>query len=83
MPKRRTSNEIEFDLSELQRSITEVANMEDPTEEDIARSAADLDSFEDLQQELAEAVAYEDRVEAVRSSSFLEATASASSCCRS
>ena len=46
--------------------------MEDPAEEDIERSQQSLDEFEELQGELAEAVAYEERVEAVRSASFLE-----------
>jgi HK97 family phage major capsid protein len=75
VPKRRKSTEIELDLTEIQRSVTEVAELDDPTEEDIARSDAALDSFETLQQELAEAVAYEERVEVVRSASFLETAA--------
>src|SRR3954470_12007823 len=74
MAKRRKSTDIEPELAELQRSITEVAEMDDPAEVDIERSSVALDQFEELQQELAEAVAYEERVEAVRSASFLENT---------
>lgn len=74
MAKRRKSTDIEPELAELQRSITEVAEMDDPAEADIERSSVALDQFEELQQELAEAVAYEERVEAVRSASFLENT---------
>lgn len=72
MAKRRKSTEIESDLRELQRSINEVAEMDDPAEDDIERSNQALDQFEEFQNELAEAVAYEERVEAIRSASFSE-----------
>lgn len=69
MPKRRSTTVIAAEL-EIQRStITEVDTLEEPTEDDIARSEAALDLFETLQGEYAEAQAYEDRVEAVRSAS--------------
>jgi HK97 family phage major capsid protein len=65
--KRRKTAVIAAEL-EIQRStITEVDEIEDPTEDDIARSEAALELFETLQSEYAEAQAYEDRVEAVRS----------------
>jgi HK97 family phage major capsid protein len=67
MAKRRSSAVIAEEL-EVQRSVvTEVAEMADPTDDDITRSDAALDTFEALQNEHAEALAYEDRVEAMRS----------------
>lgn len=67
MAKRRKSTTIAEEL-EIQRGvITEVGENDDPTEDEIARSDAALEAFEGLQDELAEALAYEDRVEAVRS----------------
>lgn len=65
--KRRKSADIAADLEVQRSAITEVADLEDPTDEDIARSDAALEAFETLQGEYAEAVAYEERVEAVRS----------------
>lgn len=67
MPKRRSTTEIAADLEVRRSTIQEVTELEEPTEDDIARSDAALDEFETLQGELAEAQAYEDRIEAVRS----------------
>ena len=67
MPKRRTSDEL-TDLLEVQRAIVlEVQEKDDPTEEDLTRAATALDTFETLEVERAEALEYEDRIEAVRS----------------
>jgi HK97 family phage major capsid protein len=65
--KRRKSTEIEADLQRARGIVLEVADLESPSDEDITRSDAALDSVEDLEAELADAVEYEDRVEAVRS----------------
>lgn len=67
MAKRRKSTEIEADLQRARATVIEVADLEDPTDEDITRSDTALDSVEELETELAAAVEYEDRVEAVRS----------------
>lgn len=67
MPRRRTSDEL-TDLLEAQRAIVlEVGDMDDPSEEDLTRSATALDTFEALEVERAEAIEYEDRMDAVRS----------------
>jgi len=72
MAKRRSTTDIAADL-EVQRSvITEVDEMDDASDDDIARSEAALEAFETLQGEYAEAQAYEDRVEAVRSAGTYE-----------
>jgi HK97 family phage major capsid protein len=72
MAKRRKVTEIEADL-EVQRSISlEVEGMDAPSDEDIQRGDAALDRFESLQSELADAQAYEDRIEAMRSASLTE-----------
>jgi HK97 family phage major capsid protein len=74
VPRRRAVSEIEADL-EVQRSIvTDVEALEAPSEDDITRSDAALDSFETLQSELADAQAYEDRVEAMRSAQVTGST---------
>jgi HK97 family phage major capsid protein len=65
--KRRKSTEIEADLQRAREVVLEVADMESPADEDITRSDAALDSVESLETELADAVEYEDRIEAVRS----------------
>lgn len=70
MAKHRKSSEIEKDLELARATVVEVADMEDPADEDIARSDTALDSVEELESELAAAVEYEDRVEAVRSASL-------------
>lgn len=67
MAKRRKTTDIAADLEIQRGTITEVDEMDEPTEDDIARSEAALEAFETLQSEYAEAQAYEDRVEAVRS----------------
>jgi hypothetical protein len=65
--KRRKTTDIAAEL-EIQRGIvTEVDGLDEPSEDDIARSEAALELFEALQLEFAEAQEYEDRVEAVRS----------------
>jgi HK97 family phage major capsid protein len=52
---------------EAQRAtVLEVEAMEEPTEEDLTRSATALDTFEALEVERAEAIEHEDRMEAVR-----------------
>jgi len=67
MPRRRAVTDIEADLEVRRSTVTEVAELDSPSDEDIARSDAALDEFEALQSELAEAQAYEDRLEALRS----------------
>lgn len=67
MAKRRSSADIEKDLEVQRAAALEVEELEEPTDEDISRSTAALDLFEELQGELAEALAYEDRLEAMRS----------------
>jgi len=67
MPKRRSTTEIAADLEVQRSTAVEVAEMDDPSDDDIARSEAALDAFETLQDELAEAQAHEDRLEVVRS----------------
>lgn len=69
MAKRRKSTDIEADLDVARATVLEVADMEDPADEDITRSDTALDSVEELETELAVAVEYEDRVDAVRSAS--------------
>lgn len=67
MPKRRTSDEL-TGLMEAQRAIVlEVAELAEPTDEDVTRSSTALDLFEELEVERTEALEYEDRLEAVRS----------------
>jgi HK97 family phage major capsid protein len=56
--------------------VTEVADMEDPTDEDVTRSDAALARFEELQSERAESQAYEDRLEAMRSAEVSGSTES-------
>jgi HK97 family phage major capsid protein len=73
MPRRRTSDELST-LMEAQRAIIlEVDGLEEPTEEDLTRSAGALDAFEELEVERADAVEYEDRMEAVRSADLARA----------
>lgn len=67
MPRRRKSAEIEADLEVARATVLEVAGLEDPSDDDITRSDTALDSVEALETELADAVEYEDRIEAVRS----------------
>ena len=72
MAKRRKTTDIAADLEVQRAAITEVDEMAEPTEDDIARSEAALEAFETLQGEYAEAQAYEDRLEAVRSAGTYE-----------
>jgi HK97 family phage major capsid protein len=65
--KRRKSTDIQADLDVARSVVLDVAEMEDPADEDITRSDAALDQVEELETELAAAVEYEDRIEAVRS----------------
>lgn len=67
MPTRRKIAAIQADLDIARATVLEVADLEDPSDDDITRSDAALDSVESLEVELAEAVEHEDRVEAVRS----------------
>lgn len=60
--KRRKSDVIGAELEVQRSTISEVAEMDDPTDEDIARSEAALAAFEALQAEYAEATEYEDAV---------------------
>jgi|SRR6187551_2284312 len=66
MPKRRKPDVIAAEMEVLRSTVTEVAEIEDPSDDDIARSDSALDEFETLQSELAEAQAHEDRLEEVR-----------------
>lgn len=66
MAKRRTSNEIEQELEARRSVVLEVEDLDDPSEDDLARSTTALDQFEELENELAEAHAHEDRIEALR-----------------
>lgn len=67
MAKRRKSTDIQADLDVARSTVLEVAEMDDPADEDVTRSESALDLVEDLETELAAAVEYEDRIEAVRS----------------
>lgn len=68
--KRRKPEAIQADLEAARSTVLEVADLgDDASDEDIVRSTDAMDAFEDLQAELAEAVEYEDRLEAVRSAS--------------
>lgn len=67
MAKRRKSSEIEQEIQRARAVVLEVADNEDATDEDITRSDTALDTIEPLEAELAEAVEYEDRVDALRS----------------
>src|SRR5690348_6488291 len=67
MPRRRTSDEL-TDLLEAQRAtVLEVEELEDPSDEDLTRAKTALDTFEALEVERAEAIEYEDRMDALRS----------------
>ena len=68
MPKRRSSATI---LEEIQRHrgiVLEVADMEDPSDEDITRQEAALAAIEPLEVERASAVEYEDEIQRLRES---------------
>ena len=67
MAKRRKSTDIQADLDVARSTVLEVAEMDDPADEDVTRSESALDQVEDLEAELADSVEYEDRIEAVRS----------------
>ena len=67
MAKRRKVAEIETEMEALRAVITEVAELEDPSDEDVTRSDAALDKWEELEVERVAAIEYEDRLEAVRS----------------
>lgn len=65
--RRRASADIQADLDVQRATVLEVADMEDPTDDDVTRSNGALDLVEALEVELADAIEHEDRVEAVRS----------------
>lgn len=67
MAKRKTSKQLSEEMEAQRAVITEVDEMDDPSEDDLARSTAALDLFEELEVQRADAIEYEDRVEAVRS----------------
>lgn len=60
--KRRKSTVIGAELEVQRSTISEVAEIEDPSDADLERSSAALEAFETLQAEYAEAVEYEDAV---------------------
>jgi HK97 family phage major capsid protein len=70
--KRKTSADLSAEM-EIQRAvIDEVAELEDPTDEDLARSDEALDAFEALEVERTAAIEREDRLEAVRNADLAE-----------
>src|SRR6187551_3847918 len=52
MPKRRKPDVIAAEMEVLRSTVTEVAEIEDPSDDDIARSDSALDEFETLQSDL-------------------------------
>lgn len=68
MARRRPLADIEADLEARRSIVEEVDASTDPTEEDITRSSTALDEYEALQSEQAEALAFQDRLDAMRSS---------------
>lgn len=74
MAKRRKSADIAAELEIHRSTVLEVRDIEDPTDEDIERSETAVSSFADLQNELAEAVAYEDSVAEIERADLSEFT---------
>lgn len=73
MAKRRSSADIQAEMSVIQEQALELESAEGTDEEvaaNVERSKALLTEFDDLDKELADAVEYEKRVEAVRSRAF-------------
>jgi len=66
MPKRRTSAQIEADISRASAAVLAVEDMEDPTDEDIQRAETELATIPDLETELARALEYEDEIQRLR-----------------
>jgi HK97 family phage major capsid protein len=66
MAKRRKASAVAADI-EIQRGIVlEVADLDDPTDEDITRQSAALATIPDLEVERAEAIEYEDEIQRLR-----------------
>lgn len=64
--KRRKASVIQAEIDEISRTVLEVEDNEEATEEDIQRASMDLDRIPELEEELATAVDYESRVEILR-----------------
>lgn len=67
MAKRKTSQQLATEQEAQRAIVLEVAELEEPTDADIARSDAALELFENLDVERVDALEYEDRLEVVRS----------------
>lgn len=73
MAKRRSSADIQAEMSVIQEQALELESAEGTDEEvaaNVERSKTLLTEFDDLDKELADAVEYEKRVEAVRARAF-------------
>lgn len=68
--KYRKPEVIEGELEVLRSTILEIAEMDEPSDDDVARSEAALEETEAKQDELATANAYWDRIEAIRSADY-------------
>lgn len=66
MPKRRSVADIEADIQRHRGIVLEVADLEDPTDEDIARQDASLAQIEPLESELVDATHHEDQIQRMR-----------------
>lgn len=65
-PRRRRSAVILEEIERSQALVLEIADMEDPSEEDIARQDTALTALPDLEVERAEAVEYEEEIQRIR-----------------
>lgn len=66
MPKRRNSADVLADIERHRGTVLEVADLEDPSDEDIARQDAALALIPDLEVERAESIEREDEIQRLR-----------------
>lgn len=64
---RKKAAEFEAEMEVLRAELVKLDELEEPTDEDVARSTAALAEFEALEAKRAEAAEYEKKIEAVRS----------------